>query len=91
MTTGDYVQVDFVRSEILTESNGWFAHDVIVQVEQVFSVTFTFHFNGIKHWSGIDDAKPIKSVDSELSDQQDKIVYKETIMKKENALIKWLE
>ena len=52
LQVGQFVRVDFVRSNILDTDNGigWFAHDVVVVVSKVMDLTFCFEFNGQLHY-----------------------------------------
>ena len=45
---GDFIKVDFVRSNILTEATGWYAENVFVKIENVYAVTVSFQFNSME-------------------------------------------
>lgn len=76
MKVGDFVKVDFVRSNHLDPEKGigWFAHDVIVQVTKIYDPTFCFQFNGQLCFALQENAKKVKNNTPDLFEAQ-KITY----------------
>ncbi len=68
ISPGDWVIVHFVKSNICSEEKriGWYAYNVKVKVEEVYSVCFTFFFNNQKCYELIEDAKKVSNPQIDL-------------------------
>lgn len=77
MKVGDMVRVQCVRSNHLDPKKGigWFASDVIVQVERVNDLTFCFIFGGELHYELQSECKPVERQTGSLFGEECKMIY----------------